>query len=250
MKTNIIYIILSLFSMCYVKAQVGINTNAPTKTLDINGDLRIRNVQEGSVTNQIVTSDSQGNVGKLTGSLPVGYVFGDIKTGFQAADHQGWYLLNGRAVTSLPVNTQSRAISLGFASNLPDATGRFLKASPIASQVAQLGGNNSIALVQANLPNYNYTGNTTSDNASHNHQMTPDQYNSTSTSTGTTLVGLSTLNDPLGGNNRLEHTETSTTSISGDHSHTFAIANAGGSSTALDIVPQYVTTNTFIYLGE
>lgn len=236
--------------MYYVKAQVGIKTNTPTKTLDINGDLRIRNVQEGSVTNQIVTSDSQGNVGKLTGAMPIGYVFGDIKTGFQATDHQGWYLLNGRTVTSLPANVQSQAINLGFTSNLPDATGRFLKASPIASQVAQLGGNNSISLVQANLPNYNYTGNTTSDNASHNHQMTPDLYNSTSTFTGTTLVSMGNVNDPTGGNNRLEHTETSTTFTSGDHNHTFSIANAGGSATALNIVPQYVATNTFIYLGE
>lgn len=250
MKKSIIYIFLYIFSIDYIDAQVGIKTDSPTKTLDINGDLRIRDVQVGSVTDQIMTSDSQGNVGKLAGNQFQSYVFGDVKTGFQVADHQGWYLLNGRAVNSLPVNTQSRAAGLGFTSNLPDATGRFLKGASAESQVAQLGGNNSISLGQANLPNYSYLGSTTSDNASHNHQMTPDRYDISSTSTGTLLISMGSFNDPIGSNNRLAHTETSTTSTSGDHSHTFSIVNAGGSATSLNIVPQYVITNTFIYLGE
>ncbi|AZA50274.1 hypothetical protein EG346_19770 [Chryseobacterium carnipullorum] len=250
MKKSIIYILLHIFSIYYVEAQVGINTNAPTKTLDINGDLRIRNVQEGSVTDQIVTSDSQGNVGKLAGTQSQGYVFGDIKTGFQAADHQGWYLLDGRAVSTLSANAQSQAISLGFTTNIPDATGRFLKASSVSNQVAQLGGFNSVSLVQANLPSYNYTGNTTSDNASHNHLMSPDLYYFSSTTSGSVLVTMGNVNNPLGANNRLEHSETSVTSASGDHSHAFSIANAGGSGEAINILPQYIGTNTFIYLGQ
>lgn len=42
MKTIILYFITIFSTTTFVKSQVGINTNTPTKTLDINGDINIR----------------------------------------------------------------------------------------------------------------------------------------------------------------------------------------------------------------
>lgn len=243
------YIFICIFSFVITKSQVGINTPTPTKTLDINGELRIRNITEEIALNQVLTSDSQGNIGKLSNTLPLGFIYGDIKTGFQTIDHEGWYLLDGRLISSLPTNIQNRAVNLGFVNSIPDARGKFLKATSDPNAVSQSGGSDTVSLSQANLPNYNYTGSSSSDNASHSHVMTPDVYQLTSSSPGGLLVDLFPQ-DGTGGNNRFNHTETAGTSTSGSHFHSFSIANAGGSGTAINITPEYILTNTFIYLGK
>ena len=46
---------------------------------------------------------------------------GDVKSGFQTADHSGWIILNGRGVETLTESQQVAAQSLGFANNIPDA---------------------------------------------------------------------------------------------------------------------------------
>ncbi|MBU2927273.1 hypothetical protein KO515_03435, partial [Winogradskyella psychrotolerans] len=45
---------------------VGIGTNSPTARLDINGDARIRNVNNGADTDNILTRDSDGNIRRRT----------------------------------------------------------------------------------------------------------------------------------------------------------------------------------------
>ena len=42
MKTILLYFITIFSTTTFVKSQVGINTNTPTRTLDINGDINIR----------------------------------------------------------------------------------------------------------------------------------------------------------------------------------------------------------------
>lgn len=51
---------------------------------------------------------------------------GDIKTGIQSTDHNGWVKLDGRLKSSLTTTQQSQATSLGIGSNLPDATNSHL----------------------------------------------------------------------------------------------------------------------------
>lgn len=63
MKTLIT--LLLLFTIT-VQAQVGINTDQPTKTLDVNGQVRIRNLPLGDSTDFLVVADSQGNLRKIT----------------------------------------------------------------------------------------------------------------------------------------------------------------------------------------
>lgn len=45
-------------------SQVGINTNVPTATIDINGDLRIRVISQGVLTDSILSVDDSGFVHK------------------------------------------------------------------------------------------------------------------------------------------------------------------------------------------
>jgi len=46
--------------------QVGINTAEPTKTFDINGEIRIRNLPVGESGDQILSSDAEGNIRQVS----------------------------------------------------------------------------------------------------------------------------------------------------------------------------------------
>lgn len=83
---------------------------------------------------------------------------GDVINSFNATDHNGWYLLDGRAISSLPANIRTTAQSLGFNSNLPDARDRVLKAHTGSETLGSTGGANSITITKDNLPNINLSG--------------------------------------------------------------------------------------------
>lgn len=64
LKKSLLFLCLIL-SITFSKAQVGINTEQPTKVLDINGDLRIREVDISETTDDIgLVVDKEGNVKK------------------------------------------------------------------------------------------------------------------------------------------------------------------------------------------
>ena len=46
-------------------ANVGINVSAPTKTLDVNGEARVRTLPAGTDTDAVVTADADGNLRKV-----------------------------------------------------------------------------------------------------------------------------------------------------------------------------------------
>ena len=58
---------------------------------------------------------------------PISINIGDIKHGIVETDHLGWYKLDGRLLNTLPAIAQQNATSLGFTTNLPDATDKILK---------------------------------------------------------------------------------------------------------------------------
>jgi len=63
----------------------------------------------------------------ISGNAPVTLInFGDIKTGIQSGDHNGWVKLDGRLKSALSGTQQAQATSLGIGANLPDATNAFL----------------------------------------------------------------------------------------------------------------------------
>lgn len=70
----------------FIMAQVGINTTAPTKSLDVNGDTRIRTLQDQSEPgiSYVVVSDANGNLFRAT---PKDILF---SSGLYTAGHLNW----------------------------------------------------------------------------------------------------------------------------------------------------------------
>lgn len=160
---------------------------------------------------------------------------GDIKANISTTENNGWYLLDGRAITTLPTNARTNATSIGIITNLPDTTDRILKGITNVETFAVTGGNNSIILTQANLPNITYSGNVNSV-ADHTHNFT-SYANSTWNHNAGTLLSLRNL-----------ATEQRTTNPAGAHSHTVTVPT-GGTATPIVNYPRNFTTQYFIYLG-
>ena len=86
---------------------------------------------------------------------------GDIMQSFKASDYDGWYLLDGRALSSLPDKAKAAAVSLGFTTNLPDARDRVLKTKATSEGLASIGGTNTMSITRANLPDISLSGSIT-----------------------------------------------------------------------------------------
>lgn len=162
---------------------------------------------------------------------------GKIKNSVETADHNGWYLLNGRALSSLPAVAQTSAADLGFVTNLPNSADRYLKGNNGAESFAQSGGAVSYVLTGSNLPNINYTG-VTGAAGSHQHSFTSYGNTYWHGPVGTAVSGLTTV----GGDTR-------TTGSAGDHTHSITVPT-GGSNTPVNFVPRHLVVQTFIYLGK
>jgi hypothetical protein len=157
-----------------------------------------------------------------------------VKTGIQIADHNGWIKLDGRLKSSLSATQQAQATTLGIGANLPNANNAFLVQN--GTTLGSVSGSNSKTILQANLPNINFPTATTSTNGDHSHSFTrPQGDQNYSNGSGSAWWG-STWGS------------TNWTSTAGAHSHTVTVSS-GGSGTALDITPQSLSVNTFIYLG-
>ncbi len=108
---------------------------------------------------------------------------GDFKYGFQAADHAGWIKLDGRELSTLTTTQADAAVGLGFATNLPDATGVVAMQGHDALGLLVGQMDRSLTIAQANLPDVSLTaasagahthpveitGLTTSPAGAHNH---------------------------------------------------------------------------------
>ena len=180
------------------------------------------------------------NIANIGGNNSVVPAIGDVKFSFQSTDHDGWYLINGRTVSSLPITAQTNASSLGFVGNIPNANNRVFK-HPTGGQIpGNTGGQATTTLTQGNLPNYNLPTTNTSTNGNHNHTGTTnnvgnhDHTGTTSTdgSHNHNIPNLRLVNGALGGlfsSNGDYYTSGGTTSTNdaGNHNHSLNIANAG-----------------------
>ncbi len=281
-------------------------TNTPTNVSAFTNDAGyITGEVDGSVTNELQTISRTGLVVTLSnggGSYndtvnvytagtginiasnvisSTAITVGDVKHGYQNADHNGWYLVDGRALTLLPANAQANAASLGIVANLPNAANRFLAdIGPNGST----GGTNSITLSQNNLPSVNFTG-TAAANGDHAHTVDPAAVNTTTNGshghsfytalcdvnnadaqgwpaappTGvhmgfrtTDRRQLTQDNGDIQANGDHVHTvdvASTTSSTTGSHTHTVSVSS-GGSGTSINSTPSYLSVNTFIYLGQ
>ncbi|ANF52895.1 hypothetical protein A0O34_21265 [Chryseobacterium glaciei] len=224
--------------LLYVDAttsSVGILTTSPTQAFDINGNIRIRTLNK--IAN--IISDAQG----VLMHDPEFFDVGDVKPSLITTDHDGWYLLNGRDVTTLPQIAKDNASNiLSITTLLPDATGRYSIGTTSTTGVTS--GSSTAALLRANLPNVNLTY-TTDAEAAHTHGITYDRIrtNSEPTIHGNTIY-VYWLSGTLTGAGPI-----TTASSSTAHNHTFT-ANSGGSNTPINIQPAALNANYFVYLGQ
>lgn len=179
---------------------------------------------------------------------------GDIKNSMQPSDHNGWYLLNGRSVSSLPSSAQTSAAGLGFTTRLPDATDRILKTRNGAELLGSQGGNNNMTITRSNLPDINLIGvvsGTAESAGAHIH--TSDE--------GGFLLGGTNVGNNGSGHYQGNSDSSSwggvgmmgSTAISGAHIHSLsgiATIPTGGVGATMDNRSAYLVVNTFIYLGE
>ncbi|MGG5210208.1 hypothetical protein ACQWU4_14890 [Chryseobacterium sp. MIQD13] len=158
---------------------------------------------------------------------------GDVYYSFATADHQGWYKLDGRSLTSLPAVAQANASKLAIVSTLPDTTDRYLKQRG-ASAMLSANGAQTFTLTQSNLPNITYSGTTTTD-GSHTHTYVDRGDKPYDHLIGTAQYASSA-------------TSVQTTNATGAHIHAVQVSS-GGSNTAVTVEPKNLAANAFIYLG-
>lgn len=271
MKTPLVLFFLLVISFT-TNAQVGIGTATPNSSAMLEVSTTSRGIlfpRMSSVQRVAIASPALGlyvfdtNTNSLwlyNGAVWINTVteanYGDVKSGFQSADHSGWIKLDGRAVSSLSTAQRSAAATLGFSANLPNAASAYLTQS--GGAMGSLSGSNTLSLTQGNLPSVNFTG-TSGSGGSHTHDVDPGlAYTSTN---GNHQHYTSFNNDDYngmgGGNQSLEDDggvwSNRYTSWAGDHYHSIDIPNtrsttadnhthllsisSGGSGTALTISP-------------
>lgn len=176
-------------------------------------------------------TDHNGRTGvtwkKLSGNSAMTVInYGDVKTGFQSGDHNGWVKLNGRAKSTLSATQQAQATALGIGTNLPNADNAFLVQN--GSAVGTVVGSNTITIAQNQLPNVTYTGQIA--DVAHGAVIV-----ASASGVFSRVYGSSWGNAGGGGG-----TETFNLSIP---------LNGGVTQQQINITPKSLSVNTFIYLG-
>lgn len=292
MKKNI-YASIALFSIVNLAhGQVGINIPTPQSTLDIKARnptgtstaaegiliprvdreraqnmasvetstlIYINNPATGSQTGKAQNIDKpgfyyySGSVWEKMFYTDKSSLTGNVKYSVKTSDHNGWYLLDGRAVSTFPSAVQARAHSLGFTTNLPDTSDRVLKTKSSTENPGTTGGSNSLTILYNNLPNITLTTNTsgtTSVSGAHSHgPAVGNSYLLSGTSFGNNGTGYGSAGSlAWGGVNSRANTASA-----GSHNHPFtgtAGTVLGGANSPIDNRSPYLAVNTFIYLGE
>ena len=272
-------------------AQTGIGTTSP----DASAKLEVSSTSKGILFPRMTTVQRIAIISPATGlhvfdtdvnalwffdgAVWINYAtqakFGDIKSGIQTADHDGWFILNGRLKTDLNVRQQDRATALSIGTNVPNASNSYLSQNG-GTMGAVSAGNNTVTLAQANLPNITIGG---SANWAGEHQHWVDPPN-----TGTTWDGQHNHSLPaafsgllyswgvggggfgiwqpasMGGVTRTgdegNHAHavdigSFTSGNAGNHTHTITTNSINGAvaQTAVNVAPKTLTVNMFIYLG-
>lgn len=186
-----------------------------------------------------VFADFNGRSGvswkKISGNAAMTVInYGDVKSGMQSGDHNGWVKLDGRAKSTLSTTQQAQATALGIGTNLPNAANAFLVQN--GTTIGSVSSGNTKTINQANLPNINFPIATTSTNGNHNHTFYHPQGDQNYSNGGGNTWWGGSWGYGAG------------TTYAGDHNHTVTVSS-GGSGTALDITPQSLSVNMFIYLG-
>lgn len=252
-------------------AQIGIGNNDPKATLDISGNPSATGTPDGIIAPRInradliaksayttaqkgtiiYIADLSGTTNIATNKITeIGYYYfdgakwcsmnstgftfnyGDIKTGIQSNDHNGWIKLDGRAINTLTATQQVKAAALGIGSNLPNATNTYLVQN--GNALGSISGSNTRTLAQNQLPNITL-------NYSRFSSFTTDGISGSSSGT-LPLNGTSSALIGWTGNGRINFTSSNT--------NTTSSLNGDVTQQNLDITPKSMSVNTFIFLGD
>lgn len=178
---------------------------------------------------------------------PTGRKIGDIKQIAAAkADHDGWILMDGRSISSLTSIQQINATALGFVGTIPNVTDTYMKATNGVG-TGNISSGNTFTLTQAQLPNVNFTG-TTSSAGAHTHTYSDTNTQSETLGLATNIIALlPILNIVVAAPDNLS-VFSGTTATDGAHTHSLSIPS-GGSDVAITQKPNYLSVNTYIFLG-
>lgn len=284
------YLVVLFFGFI-VSAQTGIGTNTPNASAKLEVAANDKGFLPPRVTLTSATDATTiltpatgllvynlGSVGLQTGyyywnsstwEMFSGISFGDVKTGFQTTDHNGWVKLDGRLKSSLTATQQTKATTLGVGTNLPDATNSVLMQS--SGTLGTVTGSMSATIAQNQLPNIvpaitvNSTESTMQNSGSHDHsiRVVPNSIggyaagNASAFKNGMapTNEGDADITDRIGG---AFFVTTGIIGSAGTHSHTIdahvhtataTSINGGVTQQSIDITPRKLVVNTFIYLG-
>lgn len=210
---------------------------------------------------------------------------GDTKFSYRTTDHDGWYRLNGRSISTLSASAQSAAIGLGWVSIIPNTAETFTIAAGGSILLGSVGGTDTIT--RSMLPDFTLSGNTGNQSANHTHttaayeiaESTGNAYATGSstysnvvsftdskmvrTESGAYLAGSDLSYMTLtGANDFMENSSTlhdhaitinvpSTTSgiQSANHNHAYTTTSINGGVTQTTFTPRYNAKNEFVYLG-
>jgi hypothetical protein len=255
-------------------AQTSLNNNVH---VEYNGKIEV-NLQAGITYNVALTTNANRDSGDydrvyykmVAGNLPINqYSLGDVKTGIQTGDHNGWVKLDGRLKSTLTASQQTQATVLGIGANLPDATNAVLMQS--SGTLGTVTGSMSATIAQNQLPNIaptitvNSTVSTMQNAGNHDHsiRIVPSSTggyangNPSAFKNGmmpTTEVDAD-LTDRIGS---ASYINTGIIGSAGTHTHTMdahthsasaTSINGGVTQLAIDKTPRSLVVNTFIYLG-
>lgn len=286
------FILLAIFFSISIYSQVGINTTNPNSTLDVVGKPTITTIIDGIKAPNItgddlknkdaVYSTNQTGVIVYVTTIPTssstktlnitesGYyffdgfvwqkfalksnaIFGDVKTGMQSSDHNGWVKLDGRLKSTLTSTQQTQATNLGFGTNLPNGNATYL--SQTGGTLGVITGNNTKLLPQSALPNVVIAVNP------HSHGYT-DSYlyyvsNGGGGGSAPTSVsvpyngGSSGIKDSSNGSLETQYyyntPSNQTTSAASINTQSI---NGNVTQTAIDVSPKTLNVNYFVYLGQ
>jgi hypothetical protein len=209
------YFVITIFMFLFVTSifsQVGIGTSTPDNSamLEVASNSkgfllpRMTSTQRIAITAPqagLQVYDNQTNtIWYFNGSYWVDTQamasIGDVKSGIQTADHNGWIKLDGRLLSSLSAAQQIKASTLGLSSNLPNASDAYLVQN--GGGMGVVSGANTTSIAQTNLPNVSFTGIAASA-GNHTHVTDPAAVNSSSDGNHAHTTDPAAINTTAGG---------------------------------------------------
>ncbi len=181
--------------------------------------------------------------GGTAGAVPQN--IGDVKPSFSNSDHNGWVKLDGRPLGNLTITQRGAANSIGFSSYLPNASNSYLVQNNTA--LGSISSNNNRTISRGQLPDFQLSGATSSVAPSIRYDII---YNNGKPSDN--VQSRTFLAGKIGTGWREQNNRNTNVLAQDQHNHTFTTnsVNGGVAQQSINIQPQSLSVNMFVYLGK